>query len=395
MIHAANTPDAKQRAAAAFRSAFGSEPTLVATAPGRVNLIGEHIDYSGGHVLPFAIDRVCAAAVGPAAGPVSRVLAVDLHEGWDAPENLIEALNRGEIRRGSWQSYVGGVLHYVGETLGQPPRLDLAIATDVPIGAGLSSSAAVEVAVATALEAMCGATLDPLAKARLCQRAEHEFAGVPCGLMDQATACFARTGHALLLDCRAPAAHRYVPMPSPQHAVIVVFDTGVKHALAEGVYAKLRDASESAARKLGVEYLCEAAPGARGFAGEVGLNDAECRAAEHAVIENRRVLDAVAALEAHDLAQLGRLLLASHESLRAILRVSCDELDAVVDAAAAQPGVFGARMTGGGFGGSAIVLAEPGAEEKLARRLTTEMQPRFPIEFRVFRVASGAGASVG
>lgn len=392
MTHAAATPDARCRAAEAFRAAFGNEPQFIATAPGRVNLIGEHIDYSGGHVLPFAIDRVCAVAASPGSGR-ARVLAVDLGETWTAPPlaRLAEARDRTEIRPGSWQAYIAGVMHFVGGALGEVPGVDLAIATDVPIGAGLSSSAAIEVAVATALEAASGRSLDPLRKARLCQQAEHEFAGVPCGIMDQAAAVLGRANHAVLLDCRDIARYRHVALPSPDQAALYLFESGVKHALGQSEYPRRRAASESAAARIGVPWLSDA-ESHQVSAAHSRLTDEERRCADHATGENRRVMDCAQALQAADFQSVGRALLASHASLRDVYRVSCPELDVLVDAAAAQPGVYGARMTGGGFGGCVIALIMPDAVGVVTGRVQAAFAARFgrPCTSMAVRAAGGA-----
>jgi galactokinase len=235
------------------------------------------------------------------------------------------------------------------------PAFDLALATSVPIGAGLSSSASLEVAVATLIENMTGAAIGPIDKARLCQRAEHEWAGVPCGIMDQLVSVLGREGHALLIDCRTLDV-THVPMPAD--AAVVVADTGVRHELAAGEYAKRRAACSSAAAKLGIASLREATSG---MADDPCLEDEERRCVRHVTTENERVLRAVEAMRAGDLPVLGRLMNDSHESLRRDYRVSCAELDALVGAARSVEGVLGARMTGGGFGGCAVVLTTIGA----------------------------------
>ncbi len=391
MTDAPSKPDAAVRVREAFDIAFGRDPVLIGIAPGRVNLIGEHIDYCGGHVLPFAIDRRCAVAAAPVTRNTCRLFAADINQTWSYPRGAdLGALQRdGRIPKGSWYAYVAGVLHHVGQAMGVPPDLDLVIATDVPIGAGLSSSAALEMAVAMAIAGASHAprsAVPPLELAQLCQTAEHTFAGVPCGLMDQAAAALCREGHALLLDCRDPAKRRQVRVPA--EAAFLVVDTGVKHALGDGAYARLRAACDGAARALHVQHLCDA----RADADVSGLGVAERRAFEHATSENARVLEAVGAMESGDLTQLGRLLAASHESLRSRLEVSCAELDCVVEAAVKVPGVYGARMTGAGFGGSVIVLAAPSAVEGAARAITEEFRRAFSHECRTFRVSPSHGA---
>jgi galactokinase len=228
------------------------------------------------------------------------------------------------------------------------------VASSVPIGGGLSSSAAIEVAVATLLEQATGTTLEPREKALLCQRAEHEFAGVPCGIMDQFVSVMGRAGHALLIDCRSREATA-VPMPSVKRIEIVVINSGVRHALAGGEYAARRMTCESAAQVLGVASLRDADMGLLESARE-RLSDAEFRRARHVVTENARTLDAAEALKSGDLPAIGRLMRESHESLRADFEVSCAELDTLVRAASEASGVVGVRMTGGGFGGCVVAL---------------------------------------
>lgn len=337
-----------RRASAAFRANYEREPTHAAVAPGRVNLIGEHTDYNHGFVLPIAIDRVCVAVGGMRDRGPRRAHAVNFGETQEIP------IEREAVRRGSWIAYVAGVVAGFAERRGLP-AFDLALATSVPIGAGLSSSASLEVAVATLIENMTGAAIGPIDKARLCQRAEHEWAGVPCGIMDQLVSVLGREGHALLIDCRTLDV-THVPMPAD--AAVVVADTGVRHELAAGEYAKRRAACSSAAAKLGIASLREATSG---MADDPCLEDEERRCVRHVTTENERVLRAVEAMRAGDLPVLGRLMNDSHESLRRDYRVSCAELDALVGAARSVEGVLGARMTGGGFGGCAVVLTTIGA----------------------------------
>lgn len=351
-------------------------------APGRVNLIGEHIDYCGGHVLPVALGLRCAAAVAAGAGML-RVHAVDLGDAWECAAG-VEPRSMPRPAPGTWRSYAAGVVSLIAEAAGGPiPAADIFVASDVPRGSGLSSSAAFEVSLAGAVLAAMGGAIAPSRVAALCRRAEHEFAGVPCGIMDQAVAALGRTGHAMLLDCvafeaGAAAGHtdgvRHVPLPGAREATLLIVDTGVRHALAGGEYARRRAACESAARKLGVTALCRAPLDAIARA---RLTDEETRCATHAIGEDRRTLEAAAALGAGELSRLGVLMIESHESLRDVYRVSCPELDSVVDAARGVPGVFGARMTGGGFGGCAIVLARAGAAEAAIGVVIAAFRTRF------------------
>ncbi len=393
----------RARCSAAFRSAFGREPAFAAAAPGRVNLIGEHTDYNGGLVLPIAIDRACVAVGAPAVGAGrSRVVAVDVGEAVEcdlssalSPAPEIAGLVDGpRVRTGSWASYVLGV----GATLasrvaalgGRVCNVDVAVSSAVPPGGGLSSSAALEVSVATALEHAWGVGFAPVETARLCREAEHEFAGVPCGIMDQFISAMGREGHALLIDCRSESAEE-VPMPPAERAVVVVMNTNVHHALASGEYARRRQECRGAAAKIGVSELRDATLAqVRARAGD--LCEVELKRTRHVVTENGRVLNAAAALRAGDLASIGRLMNESHESLRLDYEVSCEELDVLVELARGVRGVFGARMTGGGFGGCAIALAEPAAVADLSVIASDGYRAAFGRECDIFATRACAGA---
>jgi galactokinase len=376
------------RAVGAFQRRSGGPPRWAACAPGRVNLIGEHTDYNGGFVLPLAIDRYCVAVGAPARdGEQSRVFAADVGESWScdlrSPLQVASASavpRANEVRRASAQSYIAGVMELFRRQAGPLNNLDVCISSSVPLGAGLSSSASLEIAVATLLEEVTGRRLDPVAKAKLCQAAEHEFAGVPCGLMDQLASVFGLQGHALLIDCRSFHCTP-VPMPPESEALVVVIDSGVRHALATSEYAARRGSCESAARVLGVLDLRDASP----RRAHAQLSDDEARCVRHVLTENARVQQAAEALRQKDMARLGRLMTESHASLRDDYRVSCAELDAIVSAATAVPGVFGARMTGGGFGGCAIALAAPDAAMALSEAVAPCSRTSFPV-----RVSAGA-----
>lgn len=402
-MNAGGAPDARSdataRARAGFATAFGTPPAHVGVAPGRVNLIGEHIDYCGGPVLPIAIDRCCAAAVGRAGNEATiRVVLADTGERMHLPVSL-----DAPDHEPPWGPYVRGVLACVREAAPEAwdeawtraGAFDLAIAGDVPLGAGLSSSASLEVSVAMAALAWCGLRLDPLRVALLCQRAERAFAGVPCGIMDQGASVFGRAGHALLLDCAAlergdASGVQYVPAPDAAACALLVVNTGVRHALADGVYARRREACARAAAALGVARLCHAPDGVT----PAGVDDWARRAARHVLSERARVRDAAGALRARDWSALGMAMRASHESLRSDYAVSCAELDVVVDAACVHPAVWGARLTGAGFGGSAIVLARRDGAADAANAVAGAFAARFGRACEIIEVRASDGARV-
>jgi galactokinase len=331
-----------------FLETFGAEPDLVAAAPGRVNLIGEHIDYSDGFVLPFAIkDRTLVAA----------------RKRHDSTVRIASAQRRNKIvtvdistvkpgLKGEWERYALGVLWALGVKEG----VDLLIDGHVPLGAGLSSSAALECSVATAMNHLfdLGYNLEELA--RLTQKAENQYVGVPCGIMDQSVSLMATQGSALLLDCR-DLTTKNIPFDVASSGLeLLIIDTQAHHALTDGGYAERRASCESAVAKLGItslrELSMEQLENSRGL-----LTETEFIRARHAVTEMKRVLECVDALSKSDFEKVGQLINQSHASLRDDYTVSCPELDTAVEAALAA-GALGSRMVGGGFGGSAIALIQ-------------------------------------
>jgi galactokinase len=331
-----------------FLETFGEEPDLVAAAPGRVNLIGEHIDYSEGFVLPFAIKDRTLVAARKRDDSIVRVASAQRR-------NKIISVDINEVKpglKGEWERYALGVLWSMGVKSG----VDLLIDGHVPLGAGLSSSAALECSVATAMNHLfdMGFSLEELA--RLTQKAENQYVGVPCGIMDQSVSLMATNGFALLLDCR-DLSTRNIPFDVASHGLeLLIIDTQAHHALTDGGYAERRASCESVAAKLGVksmrELTIEQLDSSRNK-----LSESEYIRARHAVTEMKRVLDCVEALASEDFTQVGQLLNQSHNSLRDDYTVSCPELDTAVEASLAA-GALGARMVGGGFGGSAIALIQ-------------------------------------
>lgn len=425
---------ALDRALGALSRWGDAAPGWAASAPGRVNIIGEHVDYCGGLVLPMAINLRCVATAGRGAAGAGGGLRVRVRSENAGPaqhgvdERRTSGHHPGEhgagddgaeveldlsaypattprAAPGQWSAYaegvVDGVLRAAAEVgrahdaRGALARLCLGVASDVPLGGGLASSASLETALATLLLRVIGLELDALAVARLCQRAEREFAGAPCGLMDQIASGLGREGHAMLLDCRSLAVE-HVALPPDDDAAWLVVDSRVRHSIAGGEYAARRAAGERAAAALGVPSLRELAeqrPSAGALQARLApLGSGEQRAAWHVVSEIDRVQRAALALRQTDLPVLGALMLESHSSLRDVLGVSCPELDTIVNTGARCPGVFGARLTGGGFGGCALVLLRPEAIDELSRRIEREVLARHGRDVVIRRVRADASA---
>lgn len=395
-------------AAGRFLARFARAPEWASAAPGRVNLLGEHTDYNAGFVLPMAIDRWCVCVGAPSSGRKSRLIAADIDES-------VEVSLAGLVRRGQavdeelppWAKYLVGAmverLLGLGAGSGQVSELDVLAVSTVPVGGGLSSSAAVETAGAVLVEMVLGYReveddAARLARALACQRAEHRWAGVPCGLMDQLASSFGCEGSALLIDCQNNTIEP-VWLPDPGRAEVLVVNSGVRHSLASGEYARRRAVCGAAAEVLGVGTLREldtpsghGGPSSETIACDV-LDDEQARCVRHVVRENHRVLRAVEAFRADKIESAGRLMVESHASLRDDFRVSCPELDVIVERAVATPGVYGARMTGGGFGGCAVVLASPAAARALGRELPAAYAARTGAVCTVERVIPAAGAA--
>lgn len=331
-----------------FLEIFGEEPDLIAAAPGRVNLIGEHIDYSEGFVLPFAIKDRTTAAIRKRDDSTVRIASAQRR-------NKVVTVDINNVKpglKGEWERYALAVLWSMGVKTG----VDLLIDGHVPLGAGLSSSAALECSVATAVNHLfdMGFSLEDLA--RLTQKAENQYVGVPCGIMDQSVSLMATVGSALLLDCR-DLSTRNIPFDVASSGLeLLIIDTQAHHALTDGGYAERRASCESVAAKLAIKSMRELSM-AQLDAGKELLTPDEYVRARHAVSEMQRVLDCVEALSKSDFVRVGELINQSHASLRDDYTVSCPELDTAVDASLAA-GALGARMVGGGFGGSAIALIQ-------------------------------------
>lgn len=383
-------------ARARFRERFGDDPRWVVAAPGRVNLIGEHIDYNDGFVLPMAIERytVIAAANHPGdVATVSSAAAADEAKIQLAPSGATGSASAA-ASRGHWSNYIAGVIAGCADSGLNVNGFNAVVESNVPVGGGLSSSAALEVATATLMEAMTGTTLDPVSKALLCQKAEHEYAGVPCGIMDQFASAMCRADHVMLLDCRSQRVE-HVPFSDPAITVLIV-NSNVRHELSGGEYAERRAQCESAARKLGVGSLRDATPGQLDDKLNQ-LTDAEFRRARHAIGEIARTVEAAAAMKAADWPRFGELMYASHASLRDDYEVSCPELDLLVELArriGPDGGVFGSRMTGGGFGGCTVSLVESERVGPVADEITKSYRLQTGIEPDVIMSRPAQGAHV-
>lgn len=370
-----------------FRERFGQTPRLF-RAPGRVNLIGEHTDYNDGFVMPAAIGLSCVVAIAEGADRRLVVHSENLQETVE-----IELDSSRPQRRGQWSDYVQGVAVVLEQNGRRLRGGNLLLQSDVPIGSGLSSSAAIEVASGLALLSNSGAELERLELARLCQRAENEFVGARVGIMDQFTACFGQAGHALLLDCRSL---QYRLLPLPAEASLVICDSGVRHALSGGEYNARRAECET-----GVRLLARHRPQVRALRDATlaelerhrsELGDVVFRRCRHVVTENARVLQAAEALERSDLAEFGRLMGESHRSLRYDYEVSCYELDLLVELAAGRNGVYGARMTGGGFGGCTVNLVESGAVEEFRQAISAGYQQATGKTPKIYVSEAASGA---
>jgi len=385
------------RATATFLEQFGREPSCVVAAPGRVNLIGEHTDYNEGYVLPMAINRYTVLAAdrtlegnASASSGAARVFSATLADRQEIPL----APDR-EPPLPTWAKYVQGVLHVFADEGISPPPFDAVIDSTVPLGGGLSSSAALEVAVATLLETLTGQSVEPIAKALLCQRAEHLGVGMPCGIMDQLSAVLCQADQLMLLDCRSQQT-KMVPLAADADVTVLVINSNVRHELVSGEYAARRRQCAAAARALGVSALrdvtVELLEQRQGR-----LDSLLYRRARHVVSEIQRTVQAAHAIETGRWQEVGELIAASHDSLRDDYEVSCPELDLLVETARAlgpENGVIGSRMTGGGFGGCTVSLVRTAAVDEAARTICDRYQSQTGIVPTAFVTPPAQGACV-
>ncbi|XP_055677533.1 galactokinase-like [Lutzomyia longipalpis] len=344
-----------------FKRQFKGSPDVVACAPGRVNLIGEHIDYNDGFVLPMALPMV-TLIVGSRNGSASQVNLVTLCEGVDEPRRC--TFDSHNVTKGApqWANYVKGVCHHFPHPI---PGFSAVIVSNVPVGGGLSSSAALEVATVTFLQGLTGHKIpSDAAKALICQKAEHTFAAMPCGIMDQLISVMGQENHALLIDCQSVTAQQ-IPLMSDE-LVLLICNSNVKHELSSSEYPTRRK-------------QCTDALSAMGFTSYRDAKTTDCltavkdpvqlKRARHVITEIKRTQEASEALSRRDFVTMGRLMVESHQSLRWDFEVSCRELDLLVDTAVACEGVLGSRMTGGGFGGCTVTLVKKSHVQEVIDRI--------------------------
>ncbi|GHH02399.1 galactokinase [Streptomyces rubradiris] len=377
-----------QQVADRFAELYGARPEGVWAAPGRVNLIGEHTDYNDGFVMPFALPHQAVAAVSRRTDGLLRLHSADIGGG-------ITELRLDDLAPGGdhdWTAYPAGVVWALREAGHEITGADVHLASTVPTGAGLSSSAALEVVIALALNDLYGLGLKGWRLARLCQRAENVYVGAPTGIMDQTASACCEAGHALFLDTR-DLSQRQIPFDLAAAGLrLLVVDTQVKHAHSGGEYGKRRAGCEKGAALLGVDALRDIPyDGLDAALARLGGEEEVAPLVRHIVTENERVERTVALLRAGDPRAIGPVLTEGHASLRDDFRISCPELDLVVDTALAG-GALGARMTGGGFGGSAIVLTEAADVDTLTKAVEEAFAAAGFTAPRVFEAVPSAGA---
>ena len=383
------TSPLRERVVAEFERRFGTAPDFIARAPGRVNLIGDHTDYNDGFVLPMAIDRAVWIALRSSEDGRVRVHSLDFDQRAEFDPDGLPARPNGASAEG-WSEYIRGIA-WALKGAGLPARgWEGVVAGDVPLGAGLSSSAALELATMVAFAATGPLEWQPSTMARLAQRAENGWVGVNCGIMDQLISAAGEAEHALLIDCRSLGTR---PVPIPDGVAVVVLDTATRRGLVDSAYNERRRQCEAAAHFFGVAVLRDV--DARTFAARSPeLDETTRRRARHVVSENARTLAAADALSEGDLVRVGKLMNESHESLRSDFEVSRRELDVVVRLATERSECYGARMTGAGFGGCAVALVKRDAVHDFARAIAADYERSVGLEPAVYVCQATAGASL-
>ena len=366
---------------AAFAAKFGGQPAKVAYAPGRIEVLGNHTDYNEGYVFSAAIDKGTFFAASPSDDGKITLVALDMNETYEVDLAAVAPVKSGA----TWASYVLGTFNWLfdGNPAAAKTGFKAAFGGNIPLGAGLSSSAALEVATALALAAIYGIEKDKTAIAKLCQKAENTWAGCPCGLLDQASSIYGRKGALVKSDFRFC---KFENVAMGDGVAFMMVKSNAKHALVDGAYASRRQACEDAAKyfadvlkKGGVTHLRDVTM-AEWVLYRGGLSETTAKRAVHPIGEDERVLQGAALLDKGDLKGFGALMYDSHESSRNWFENSCEELDAIVDAAKAIPEVYGARLSGGGFGGSCCLLVDPAAADSIAAKITKEYKAKFGDE---------------
>jgi galactokinase len=374
-----------------FFKTYGRPPRWIVAAPGRVNVIGEHTDYNDGFVLPMAIEHYAVMA---ADRPADGGSVIQIRDASGVEPVLVDVSIPVTTGLPKWGNYPRGVIAGFLERGTVVTGLDVLLHSTVPLGGGLSSSAALEVATATLIETVTGKKIDPVEKALLCQKAENDFAGVPCGIMDQFVSVMGRANHLLLLDCRSRKTE-LVPMSDASVSLLIV-NTNVRHELTGGGYAQRRLQCEIAAKILGVPALRDATIEKLERARDK-MDETVFRRARHVIGEIERTVLAAEGVRASNWPTVGQLMYASHDSLRDDYEVSCKELDVVVEIAGEigfKGGIYGCRMTGGGFGGCAVALVKTELVEAISKQIASGYKKQTKIEATIFVSRPAAGATV-
>ena len=374
----------QERVEQAFAQQFDGPPAFVIRAPGRVNIIGEHTDYNDGFVLPMAIDRAVWITLRPRDDGRVFVRSLEQTEPTDFALDAVQHADEG------WSEYVKGMAVMLQEAGYDLEGWEGVLSSDVPVGSGLSSSAALEMGVGAAFSAVSGFPFDGVEMARLGQKTENEWVGANTGIMDQMISANGHEGYALLIDCRDLSTQ---PIPLPEGTTVVIMDTMTRHSHTESGYNARRASCEKAADYFGVSHLRDVSL-EQLLDAESELDEVTYRRARHVIAENARVMDAVQAMKAGDAQTLGALMNASHASLRDDFEVTNEALDIMAGIAQEQPGCYGARMTGGGFGGCAVALVQEDMAQELAKAVAREYETATDLQPEIYITSAAGGTAV-
>ncbi len=367
-----------------FQRQFNNSPKYLIKAPGRVNLIGEHTDYNNGFVLPIAIERYIWMALTPRKDSMVKIYSMNFKHTKTFDLNILQHNAKG------WIEYAKGIAKHMQDQFGNLCGFDAVLRGNIPRGAGLSSSAAIELAIARAFATTTDISWDPVAMAQLAQQAENQWVGVNCGIMDQMVIAAAKADHALLIDCESL---ELTQIPMPKDISIVIMDTNTRRGLVDSKYNERRQQCEQAAKILQVNSLREVTSD-MWQESQKSLSGDCLKRARHVITENQRVLDAVNALQKDDMTRLGELMNASHESLREDFEVSTNNLDIIINAARSAAGCFGARMTGAGFGGCAVAVVKSMYADDFAVQVAEQYQYETKLEPRLYITNAVDGITV-